>query len=331
MECPKVTDFDVCLYHACCPDGIGAAWCVYRENKFKNRDFFIRGVRYNEPYPLDLIRNRKVVIVDFSYDRETIREMCTVAKYVMILDHHDTAQRDLQGLDEEISNFSYIFDMERSGAQITWDWCYLDNKRPWFIEVIADRDLWKWEYPNSKEIGKAMYHFGWYTFEKLEELYRLEDENLRSEKSVRDAIIEHQKRVFIEEGRTLLLLEKKDISFAVSKSVLCNFEGYRVRLASCSALIRSEVGSLLCDMRDCDFAATWRYDFATDQWWISLRASKDCGISLNKICERFGGGGHQRACGFTIHGSRSQEWENASPEILLKMAYGNLHNYFKIV
>jgi len=29
--------------------------------------------------------------------------------------------------------------------------------RPWFIDVVADRDLWKWIYPSSKSLGAYLF------------------------------------------------------------------------------------------------------------------------------------------------------------------------------
>ena len=326
MNIQNVSDFDVCLYHSGCPDGIGAAWCIWREHKINMKNevakpLIIYGVKYNEPYPEDIIRGKKVIIVDFSYDSSSIKKMCEIAEYIFILDHHDIAQRQLEGL--YLLNFSYIFDMSRSGVQITWDYCYPNQPRPWFVEVIADRDLWKWTYPDSKELGKALYQFGWYNFEKLEELFTL------SVSANTDTTIKLQK-TFLKQGTILVNLEKKDISYAVNKSILCEFQGYKARITSCPHLIRSEVGRAICEKGDCVFSITWRYDFEADQWWVSLRGSKTCPVPLNVLCEKFSGGGHQRACGFAIHGSHSKEWINASDEKRSKMAYGNLHNYFII-
>ncbi len=326
--------FDVCLYHFGCPDGIGGAFPFWRINRSRYEittllktkvplpkvlPFDIKGVKHNEPYPEELIREKNVVIVDFSYKRDVIKEMCRNATLVYILDHHETARRELEGLEKEFDNFGYIFDLDRSGAQIAWDWCYPDIPRPWFIEIIADRDLWKWEIPNAKEIGKALYHFEWYNWEKMEELTN----NLKDT----PALI----KKFTEQGRILLDIDTKDISYAVGTSKLCEFQGHRIRLSTCHPSLRSEVGNAAANMYDCDFAATWRYDVSTDQWWISLRGSKNCCIQLNQITEKFGGGGHPKACGFTIHGVDSNEWRRADTEKRSKMAHGTIRDYFKLI
>ncbi len=310
-------EFDVVLYHAGCPDGIGAAWPFWRKNKerFQNDKFIIKGVNHNEPYPRNLVENKRVAIVDFSYKRDVIKEICSISKMVWILDHHKTALRELENLQKQIHNFAYIFDMKRSGAQIVWDACYSHKSRPWFIEIIADRDLWKWEIPKSKEIGKALYKGGWYSWEKMEELYSLNENKIRS-KLTRD-------------GELIMEQETRDINYAVSSSILCVFQGYKVRLTTCNPILRSEVGNILSLKEDCDFSATWRYSFEDDQWWISLRGASLSNLDLSKITEKFGGGGHAKACGFTIHGKNSQAWRD-SPQ-RERMASGSIRDYFKIV
>lgn len=329
-------DYDVCLYHSNCPDGIGGAYPFWKANRFRlttertSDCFVLWGVKYGEKYPADLVRGKRIVIVDFCYSRDEIVEMCAIATSILILDHHDTAKRELEGL--EVENLSYVFDMNRSGAQIAWDFCegrvttgkplMMESqhtpKRPWFIEIIADRDLWKWEIPDSKEIGKALYHGGWYTWEKMLDLESSDDPKGDREK-------------FLIEGTTLIALENKEIDYVVGTSVAAEFHGHRVRMATCNPNIRSEVGNRLAVSPDAEFAVIWRYDFATDQWWISLRGAEGCTIPLNKLCETYSGGGHPKACGFAIHGNRSPEWNAADSVTRQKLAHGNLHDYFKVL
>lgn len=315
------TDFDVCLYHMGCPDGIGASFPFYRLTKKKGLIF--HGVKHDEDPPWNLIEGKNVVIVDFSYDKNTISKICGIVKHIVILDHHDSTFRDLQGIENKYSNIGYIIDLDRSAAQIAWNWCYSFIDKyvpiPWFINIIADRDLWKWKIRNSREIGKALYHFGWYTWEKMEELY---NSNIKESKL---------KGIFANQGTALLEMEDKSIHYSILHSVLCEFQGYRVRITACNPKYRSEVGSKLAAKKDCDFAVIWRYSFKNDQWWLSLRSTKDCIIPINKIIEKWGGGGHFNACGFTIHGTNSKEWRDASTTERKKMAHGNMWNYFKLL
>jgi oligoribonuclease NrnB/cAMP/cGMP phosphodiesterase (DHH superfamily) len=279
------------------------------------------------------------VAVDFSFPVEMTRLICSKAKYFIVLDHHASAERNLVGLPGTpgFENFDYIFDMDRSGAQIAWDWVHreggkpnpvpVENKSryPWFIDVIAARDLWRWDiYPHSKSLGKAMHLLGYYSWEKMFEL--VEEMTLPKGPT---KTIEYLRSI----GDPMIESEKRAISKAVGHSILVEFEGYRVRLGHCESHIRSEVGNGLCNKNDCLFSATWRYDFETDQWWISLRgndASIDV-VDLSVLVSRYGGGGHPKACGFAIHGQRSAAFNNADTEKRRTMAHGNLHDYFKLI
>lgn len=314
--------FDIVLYHASCPDGTGAAWAIWTEStkepEFRAIPLETYEVRHGEPYPN--IADKVVAIVDFSYKRSVMKEICKLAKFVTVIDHHKTAIRDLDGLEKEVDNYRGIFDVARSGAQLVWDLVHPNLPRPWFIDIIADRDLWKWEIPNSKYIGKALYHRDWYTFYTMNRMAEM------SPDTTNELIIE-----LIKEGRFISSKEKKDIDYACGTATLCEFEGYKVKLSSCHPTLRSEVGNILSN-NGCDFAATWRYDFLSDSWWISLRGSNKNPLDLAKICEKFGGGGHPKACGFTIHGSGSKIWQNASKEQRKNLAFGErgLHSYFTI-
>jgi hypothetical protein len=50
------------------------------------------------------------------------------------MDHHKSALEDLKGLSPNI-----YFDMERSGAQLAWNYFHPGVKPPKFIQYIEDR------------------------------------------------------------------------------------------------------------------------------------------------------------------------------------------------
>jgi oligoribonuclease NrnB/cAMP/cGMP phosphodiesterase (DHH superfamily) len=74
--------------------------------------------------------------------------MAETAK-VVVLDHHKSAQKDLDGVE-----FAQ-FDMNRSGAQMAWDYFHPNEPRPVHIEHIGDRDLWKFEKADTKAYSIA--------------------------------------------------------------------------------------------------------------------------------------------------------------------------------
>ena len=52
------------------------------------------------------------------------------------------------------------------------------------------------------------------------------------------------------------------------------------------------------DNSEPDFSIMWRYNFINDEWYISMRGVNE--LDLSAIAKDFGGGGHPKACGFTI-------------------------------
>lgn len=126
------------LYHANCMDGLCAAWVV--KQKYPGAKFL--PVKYGEAYPLKFYET--AIIVDFSYPREVMEKLTGL---VVCLDHHKTAQEALGGLDK------CVFDMDRSGAKLAWDWFGWEGSEPWFISYVQDRDLWRFKLEDSEIIN----------------------------------------------------------------------------------------------------------------------------------------------------------------------------------
>ena len=56
-----------------------------------------------------------VFMIDFSYQRPVMEQLLADVATLTVLDHHKSAQEDLDGLGGFIE-----FDMERSGAMMAW-------------------------------------------------------------------------------------------------------------------------------------------------------------------------------------------------------------------
>ena len=313
----KATGIDGIIYHDRCPDGKAGAWVFWRENKreVETGKIFLQGLSHGQPPPTE-INGLTILIVDFCFPRDILIEMASKAKKIIILDHHKSAKKSLDA-SALPTNIETVFDMKRSGAQIAWDYVYPGVERPWFIDIIADRDLWQWKIPHSKEIGKALSVGGWYTLENMEFMFRMA-------KFQGAVVVDSFKEDMIKMGTIEVAQEEKELSIICSKAILAEFkvpirssvwsagadglDVFKVKLVGCPSNFRSEVGNRLCDDSDIDFAVMWQYDFLLDEWWISCRGqgedTDETAIDLSEICSRFErGGGHPNAAGFTIFGS----------------------------
>ena len=140
----------LCIYHGGCDDGFGSTYVV---NKYFDGAVDFHFGIYQDPPPD--CTDREVLIVDFSYKREVMEEIAGVAEIVTVLDHHKSAEAELQPLlDSRLIEGE--FDMNRSGAMMTWDFFYPATDPPWLLEYIQDRDLWRKELPDNNEVIMAL-------------------------------------------------------------------------------------------------------------------------------------------------------------------------------
>src|SRR6185503_5364670 len=137
------------IYHGGCADGQGAAAAFYTRSP--NAEFF--AASYGKPVPD--VSGREVYMLDFSYPRATVESMCATAVSVTIIDHHKSAMLDLQGL--ELPNLVQCFAMDRSGAVLTWEWCWPGRKVPQLLEHIQDRDLWQFKLYFTRPLSAWLY------------------------------------------------------------------------------------------------------------------------------------------------------------------------------
>lgn len=257
----------LCIYHKNCLDGIAAAWVVwYRFGG--NVDLL--AAQYGDPLPTnEELSGRAVYVVDFSFNREQVlhlREICDL----VILDHHETAAKELEGLVE--------VNQAHSGAMLAWNHFYPNTEPPKGLLMVEDRDLWKWKIFGSKAWTAAAFS------------YPLDVESFNT-------LINRDPEEVMREGEALLRKHEQDIKkIAHGGTRMMTIDGVEIPVCNANGLFASDLAGMLSE--DYPFAATY-VDGKTDRSF-SLRARKGNGINVNEIAERFGGGGHKAAAGFRI-------------------------------
>lgn len=268
----------LCIYHGNCADGFGAAWVV-RKALGDDVDF-VAGVYQQEPPD---VTGRDVILVDFSYKRPVMLEMARKAKSILIIDHHKSAIADLDGLgtdhmqEYDTCPIRCVFDMNHSGAMLTWLHYFAGEPEPALLNHIEDRDLWLFKLDGTREIQACVFSYP-YDFETWDKLMNCDTATLRIE------------------GAAIERKHHKDIAelVAVCKRRLVIY-GYNVPAASLPYTLSSDAGHLMG--KDEPFAACY-YDTPQGRCF-SLRSAED-GVDVSEIAKQYGGGGHQHAAGFTV-------------------------------
>jgi oligoribonuclease NrnB/cAMP/cGMP phosphodiesterase (DHH superfamily) len=291
------------IYHANCADGFTAAWAVRQAMDAE----FHPGV-YGKAPPE--VAGRDVILVDFCYPFDVLMRLGRAARSVLVLDHHKTAEQELQPSDavdqalvrldlsyirinwkwEDVQNLAEhdrahmgracvyaLFDLKRSGAGIAWDFFHPGKPRPTFLDHVEDRDLWRFALQHTREIC-ATVHSHPYTFQAW------------------DALAAETTYSLYQQGLVLERARAKDVAEQVALSrrelVIGN---YRVPAASIPRALVSDAGHLMGKGRP--FAACY-YDTAAGRVF-SQRSTTDA-VDVSEVAALYGGGGHARAAGFTV-------------------------------
>ena len=260
------------LFHASCSDGFCAAW-VYR--RYANLHCEFRAIQFGSQPPS--VEDRPVVVLDFSFPRDQLLEMQEQARSILVLDHHKTAAEDLEGLD------FCVFDMDKSGARLTWEYFFDPqsnsdiNQPPWLVPYTEDQDLWLWKLPDSRAINAAI---GSYP-----RLFHVWDE-----------LAARPREELTLEGNAILRYQDRLIRPRVKSHAWTTIDGYRVPITN-STCLSSEIGNRLA--KNHPFGVVF---FVTKEsrYVYNLRSVGAEGVDVGEIAQRYGGGGHRNAAGFTL-------------------------------
>lgn len=292
---------DVFIYHSPCDDGFGAAWAVHQ--RWGDEVEYLPGT-YGQPAPD--VTGKNVLIGDFSYKRPQLEAMAATAASIVILDHHKTAQEDLApftfvpGPDAPVGPEDIpghlgklaelgrppifaLFDMERSGARMVWDFCHAGKSPPDLIAMIEDRDLWRFSDPDTKPFSLYLrshpYNFAVWTC--------IHDELERDPFSLMD------------QARAVERFYDQKVREMVRGCRYMTIDSHSVPVVNCSWAFASDVAHALLELApDAPFSACY-YDRGDGARSYSLR-SEDGRVDVSAIARRYGGGGHRNAAGFEV-------------------------------
>jgi oligoribonuclease NrnB/cAMP/cGMP phosphodiesterase (DHH superfamily) len=270
MSSDALTDYPLVIYHGHCMDGACAAWVARHALLDKGAPGVqLHSATYGEAPPH--VSGRDVVVVDFSYKRDALIDMARVAKSLRVLDHHKTAQEDLQGLP------FCKFDMNRSGAGLAWDEL-VGGPRPWLVDYIEDRDLWRFKLPESEVVNSYIQTAG-YDLDALAQVALDGLDNALAKGKVAMAV----RRSYIDAVKDNTLLAKLAPDLPAVPGVNVPYWGV------------SEVVGELCEGHP--FAFGWHIS-GTGRAVYSLRSRGDFDVSA--LAKRWGGGGHKNSAGFNV-------------------------------
>lgn len=278
-------EVDYVIYHSPCSDGTTSgliAW-KYLQANFPDREVTYKGMSPGSRPPEGL-EGKNVLICDLSFRKEHIPSLLATVNKLLILDHHKSAEKDLQDLPDVYK----IFDMNKSGATLTWAYFHPHEPVPLFVAYIEDRDIWKKALPGTDDFFAV--------YSVLPHEFEVYDKFLSSEAEVHEAINTT--------GKKYQELNKINADWHAAKALprFCRLKEkyYMVGYVNTSVL-KSDIGNLILTQYPLvDFSACYSVSDYDDGTSFSLRSSKKH-ADVSKIATLFGGGGHAAASGVKIN------------------------------
>ena len=290
----STTMIDIIIHHNADPDGNFSGAIALKANPLAQT------IGYNyEPefdHIIEASRGKRVVMVDVSPKNWTdMHRLCEVAEYVVWIDHHATALRQMEEhrTAEKYVNFEPVFEYEKWGAaRKTFEFFFPLAPMPEVVEMVAGYDVFRdygtdtwtrYYYPFRFAVSKLN------TPQKVLDAFHLDahgepmlGEFLAQGRAVAE-YIEDENKALVNNPQLV-----KEVAFLVASNT------YRVL-----AVNRGLFGDMFKSRDLSEFAFVVGYFREADGWKVSLRGAGK-GYDLGAIAREFGGGGHRDAAGFSV-------------------------------
>ncbi len=275
---PKDLKSLICIYHSPCMDGTASMEVVKMYARENNVSVLTHGTtKGRDPISLNAVKDKDVVIVDFTYTREQTERIKEVARSLVIIDHHSTAYDVLGDLDYA------IFDMEAAACRLVYEFFYPRSKKlPKILAHVEDKDLRRMELPNTRKIVEGLKH----SVPCSETWHALMGDDTKVGK-------------LVESGSVIVKYQNKQILDIVKRRPY-NWIKVLGHLVPVINITDSNIltETLLRVGSASPFAVGYTNN-VSGITAVSLRSRED-GINVNYVAELFGGGGHPHAAGFSF-------------------------------
>ncbi len=264
----------ICVFHKNCLDGRASAAVVKRYDPKVICTPQQYGSRRSS------LLGRKVYIVDFGFPLEEMKKIEQEASEVIWIDHHVTHQETQRQL-----GWGH-FDLNESGASLTWKTLFPDEPVPEIISYIRDRDLWLWELPDSRAINIALFH-------------------ITTDNNIGD-LLDYDLQQLKKLGEPLLAAQELRIAQAIRNGIPSmnpyGLMGKRALVMNTNCDI-SELGErayLPAKRGGAGYDLAIIFSMRRDGKWVhSLRSANDQDVDCERIARNRGGGGHKGAASYT--------------------------------
>lgn len=272
-------------YHKDCLDGSSSACALIK--KFGEN---VKCIALSHEYAISEIVNEitnneyeEIYFTDFCLKEEDMKKVLSVyTNPVKVIDHHDGVETYLKLLENKFNNFTYIFDNNKSGAMLTWEYFFKEYEIPETIKRVQDRDIWAWKIEDTKYVTSYLMQFIPDLNVLLKELYDLYN-CIKNGKILtdHDETIKNKIYELISEGPLMLKVE--------------NLPDLKIFNSN---LYTSELGNLISKLNN---EPVGIYNIRNRIIYISIRSIEGQSNYAQQYAQTLGGNGHKHASGCRIN------------------------------
>jgi len=290
------------FYHHPCLDGSTAAWAALQA--FGHENVVYTGFSHDQDDVLLVAINTHVTekttvyFCDIVPPRPILEMLTEKAGKVVIYDHHVSAEKMLKSFSHPKCDI--VFDMNRSGAGLTWDMLHPGKPRPFVIDLVEAMDLYRTDTLGSRT--------EFFSFAAGMDMLPVKDFSLFTAEFSLLAEVGDPRETLVERGHG-----RRDLYLDRIKAVLADLQ--YVTLPDLKALNGCEIGFIRGDIRNFGREFWFRYQEFCDRdpkivmlyrdepdgknIAISFRSSPGTDVSCvaEEIGSKYGisGGGHKNA------------------------------------
>lgn len=268
---------NVVYYHNPCRDGMGsyyAAWLFFGSDAE-----YIPFSYGTTQITKKQVAGKDVFFLDASVPYSKLLELSTTAESITIVDHHKSAFEDYDG--KTLPSRCHVhFDMEHSGAVLTWKHFFGNVTPPYVLRLIEDRDLWKFDLEGSRDLYYAQISDA----DSLPSLHAC-------------ATVRGKLDTMLGQGRAVSTFVDSIIQEHLTRFIPLYMSGYTVHVVNCDRRFASDVLNAYLELHpDVPYVASYHDEGDVRRW--SLRSIKGSDNDVAAIAELYNGGGHKSASGF---------------------------------
>jgi len=263
----------LCLYHN---DLDGRASAAVLKRLLRPSKCTYLPTQYGDELPLEKFDN--LYILDYSLEPEILKKLIRDDVRVVWIDHHGPVIEKYKDFKTPIPG---VREEGKAGCELTWEYCtHRQKPLPRYLELLSEYDAWKGGGPSQDALAlvfaSAMY-----------------ETKMPDDKFWADIMNGTFVNKLIRDGSIILQYRKQFYRDLIDDI------GYDTELAGvkCHALNVGRVGPT--EVRAAPFnklPVTISFYFDGDKYICSLYSET---VDVSKLAQKFGGGGHKGASGFT--------------------------------